>query len=255
MTRIRQHSNADHQAVTYFISDLHLAAHTPKITQTLETFLHTKARHADALYILGDLFDYWLGDNSQDPFEQSILQLLKDFTDTGVPTYFIHGNRDFLIGRHFAKQTGIQLLPSRHTIKLYGTPVSVMHGDTLCTFDRYYQAYRWFMNLSVVATVARFVPRKIRQSIAKGLRDQSRRHQNKVADYLLDVNPATVEKVMQDAKVNQLIHGHTHRPKIHHLEVQHKKSQRIVLGAWHNAGSALAYYADGHFELQDLPFK
>lgn len=221
----------------WFISDLHLDAAHPAVIAQLHTFLADVDVQAEALYILGDLFEYWVGDDAlQHPSHATFLpvvEALRKLHDKGTKLYFQHGNRDFLIGEGFAAATGCTLLPPEQVIDLYGIPTLLLHGDTLCTDDVEYQQVRkllrdpqWQQQLLTQPLEARF-----RQAAA--LREQSRLSIQGKAESILDVNPAAVLKTMQVHKVLCMIHGHTHRPAMHALACCNKPARRIVLGDWH----------------------
>lgn len=238
-------------AFTYFISDLHLSAERPDITECLEVFLSEQAHQADALYVLGDLFEYWIGDDDRSAFNEHIASLFKALADKGVPIYFIHGNRDFLIRNAFAKRAGMTLLDEQHVIDLYGTPTLIMHGDELCTLDVVYQKFRkkargWWWPRMVLA-----LPLSTRKKIAENGRKTSQKNQSKLTMDIMDVTPQEVVKAMRQHGVLRMIHGHTHRPFIHQHQVDGKDAQRIVLGDWYDQGSVLKVSADS-FELQTL---
>jgi len=238
---------------TLFISDLHLDQSQPQITQTFLNFLKTRASQADALYILGDFFEYWLGDNDRNEFNEQIITELKKFTDSGVPTYFMYGNRDFLIGKRFAKRTGVQFIKDPTTIDLYGKPVLLTHGDCLCTLDIKHQAFRKKYNNKLYRKLLLFLmPLYVRRWAAKHLRKKSiARNKNRTLE-IMDVTPEEVERMVIKHNTQTLIHGHTHRPNIHNLEINNKTAQRIVLGSWHDMGSVLQFNQDGHFNLISL---
>lgn len=232
---------------TIFISDLHLQANEPHIAEIFLDFLHHEARKADALYILGDLFEAWIGDDDLSPFNLQIIQALKQATLSGLPIYFMRGNRDFLIGKRFIEKSGVKLLADPTLINLYGTPTLLMHGDSLCTLDQKHQKWRQMTLNPTYQKLALLLPLSLRLSIARWLRKQSGQHQRNLADYITDVNPEAVAQAMQAHQVARLIHGHTHRPAIHSLPT----GQRIVLGAWHHAGNAL-YCNESVCELKNL---
>ncbi|GAB2708452.1 UDP-2,3-diacylglucosamine diphosphatase [Aliiglaciecola aliphaticivorans] len=227
------------QPFTYFISDLHLSAQRPDITQCLADFLRVKAIGADALYVLGDLFEYWIGDDDRNEFSEQVASLFKEYSQTGVPIYFIHGNRDFLIREKFASRAGMTILPEQHVIDLYGTPTLLMHGDELCTLDLAYQKFRkkargWWWPRMVLT-----LPLWVRKRIAEKGRKTSQQNQQKLSMEIMDVTSSEVVNYMQEFNVQQLIHGHTHRPAIHQLVANDKPALRIVLGDWYDQGSML----------------
>jgi UDP-2,3-diacylglucosamine hydrolase len=242
------------KAHTLFIADLHLSAERPDITSAFLHFLHHQAPQAEALYILGDLFEVWIGDDNPEPLLAQVATALKQLSQQ-VPVYFIHGNRDFLLRETYAERAGITLLPPHHIIQLYGTPTLIMHGDSLCTLDLAYQKFRrwwdqrWWQNLMLA------MPLWFRQHIATKARQKSARHkaglQQHQPDGIMDVTPSEVERVMQQAGVRHLIHGHTHRPAMHELTIQQQSAKRYVLGDWYQQSSYLSVSADDwqlHFQ-------
>ena len=239
----------------HFISDLHLEARRTDISRAFLHWLKNDALNADALYILGDLFEVWIGDDFSDDFTSSIISGIKALSDSGTEIFVMHGNRDFLLGEDFCKATGSQLLPDPTIINLGNKPVLLMHGDSLCTLDKEYIAFRqqvrnpqWIGNLLSK-------PLKERMEIARQLRDASQSsNQHKNVD-IMDVTPAEVEKVMEEHGVLLLIHGHTHRPAIHTLNPgqSQQTATRRVLGDWDQQGWVLNYI-DGKFDIQLIPY-
>ncbi len=235
-----------------FVSDLHLHASRPAVTDCFLRFLADTASQADALYILGDLFESWIGDDAPGQAGLQVGTALRSLADHGVSCSFIHGNRDFLISRNFAALSGLRLLPDETVIDLHGKRVLLMHGDTLCTDDLAYQRYRRIVHWPPTQALYLALPVSIRNRIEVQLRSRSMAaHGNKPA-MLMDVNQQTVVEVMQRHEVSLLIHGHTHRPAIHQFEnTQHKAATRIVLGDWYTQGSVLCWTPSGP-ELQSL---
>jgi len=237
---------------TLFISDLHIDASCRQIIRQFTEFLQTEARAADALYILGDLFDSWVGDDAPDAGQSAAIAAIKSLTASGVPCFVMHGNRDFLLGPKFCADTGARLLSDPVIVTLYGEPVLVMHGDALCTDDRPYQRLRatvrdadWqrqFLALSVAA----------RRTLAGAARTGSQAHMASMEDAITDVNAESVAAALRAAGTSILLHGHTHRPGIQSLSVDGRECVRIVLGDWHNEGSLLRWDSSGH-ELLSLP--
>nr|CAA6823464.1 MAG: UDP-2,3-diacylglucosamine diphosphatase (EC [uncultured Thiotrichaceae bacterium] len=238
---------------TWFISDLHLEPSRPASIQQLFTFLQQISGNADALYILGDFFEFWVGDDFLDtPQGQAVIpliQALRAVSDSGVPVYFIHGNRDFLLGERFATETGCTMLPEQQVIDLYGTQTLIMHGDTLCTDDVDYQKARAvFRNPKWIAQVLTWtIPQRIQR--AEEMREVSKESVQYKSDEIMDVNQQSVEQAIQDAKVTRLIHGHTHRPAVHDFTLDGADVQRIVLGDWYTQSSYLRVDNDSGFEL------
>jgi UDP-2,3-diacylglucosamine hydrolase len=238
---------------TYFISDLHLSSDRDDINQCLFTFLRDQAPSADALYVLGDLFEIWIGDDEENSFTLSIAKAFSDLRQSGVPVYFIHGNRDFLIRQRFAKQAGFTLLPEQVVIDLYGEPTLIMHGDELCTKDIDYQAFRKKARSWWWPKIMLSLPLSTRRSLAQKGRATSKQKQSMLSDEIMDVTPQEVTKQMQKFAVKRLIHGHTHRPAIHQLQINHQPAQRIVLGDWYDQGSILKVSKD-HLDLSAVNF-
>ena len=236
---------------TLFISDLHIDAARPAINEQFLEFLKTAAASAEALYILGDLFESWIGDDAPDSAQAAAIRGLRTLTDSGVPCFVMHGNRDFLLSRQFCDLSGARLLPDPLIVTLYGEPVLVMHGDALCTDDRAYQRLRatvrdadWqrqFLALSIDS----------RRVLAGAARAGSQAHTAAMEHAITDVNPDSVATAFRAAGTSTLLHGHTHRPAIHALEVDGRPCTRIVLGDWYDQGSVLRWDHHGP-ELQSL---
>jgi UDP-2,3-diacylglucosamine hydrolase len=234
-----------------FISDLHIDASHPAIVGQFLSFLATEARHADALYILGDLFESWVGDDAPDSAQSAAIAGLHLLTSQGVPCFVMHGNRDFLLADQFCRTSGALLLPDPLVVTLYGEPVLVMHGDALCTDDRAYQRLRatvreadWqrqFLALSVAS----------RRALADAARVGSQAHTRAVEYAITDVNAESVAVAMRNAGTATLLHGHTHRPAIHSFQVDGRPCTRIVLGDWYEQGSLLRWDHNGP-ELKSL---
>ena len=239
---------------TLFISDLHLEPERPEITQCFLDFLQHQVRKADALYILGDFFEVWIGDDENTPFQRAIIAALKHLTDRGFPIYFMQGNRDFLIGDDFMRATGCQFLPDPTVITLYGKKVLLTHGDALCTADLSHQRFRRYTQNPRARRFFLALPLFIRRAIARGIRKTSQRHTANVSYTIMDVTQSAVEHAMEAHDVLQLIHGHTHKPAIHPFILENKPRQRIVLGDWHTQGSVLCYQEDGEAALAAIPF-
>jgi UDP-2,3-diacylglucosamine hydrolase len=237
---------------TLFISDLHLDPERPDITSQALAFLNDEARHAEALYILGDLFEAWLGDDDPDPEKRRVVAALKRLAEGGLPCYFMHGNRDFLVGERFAADSGCTLLEDPTVIELYGSRVILMHGDTLCTDDHEYQALRQMVRNPAWQAAALSRPLAERQEMARQLREKSAASMAGKATEIMDVNQDAVLRTMQDHGVYTILHGHTHRPAIHRFEADGHEAVRIVLGDWYAQGSALTWDETGYV-LRTLP--
>jgi len=230
---------------TLFISDLHLSEERPEITALFLDFLRTHAAGAGALYILGDLFEVWLGDDAVMPCYLPVLNGLRDLTATGVPVYVMHGNRDFLIGDLFAQRTGCRLIPDPSVIDLNGERTLIMHGDTLCTDDVEYQQLRSHLRSDETQRQFLALPMEQRVGVANQYRNGSRERSRHKAEAIMDVNQQAVITAMREHGVRQLIHGHTHRPALHNLSLDDQAMRRLVLGDWYQQGSMLFCDASG----------
>lgn len=237
---------------TLFVSDLHLDPGHPGITQQFLQFLAGEARSADALYILGDLFEAWIGDDDPEPAHRTIVAALRALTDAGVACYVMHGNRDFLIGERFCRETGCRLLEDPVVVHVYGERVLVTHGDVLCSDDHSYQELRAMVRDPGWQAMFLALSPQQRQSLAETARAGSKAHMAQAEASIMDVNQGTVETAMRAAGVRTLLHGHTHRPNVHRFALDGHDATRIVLGDWHNNGSVLRWDAGG-FELRKLP--
>ena len=236
-----------------FISDLHIDASCPAITEQFLTFLDAEARRAEALYILGDLFEAWIGDDDPQPLHAQIAAALHELHQQGVPCFFIHGNRDFLVGRRFARSSLMQILPEKKVLELYGRRVLILHGDTLCTDDTGYQNFRKKVRNPLIQKIFLALPLKWRLAIAAKMRADSKASNSEKSQAIMDVNPQAVLSEMQNHGVEWMIHGHTHRPAIHDVALADKTGHRAVLGAWHEEGSMIKVSADA-VELITFPF-
>lgn len=221
------------------ISDLHLEESHPAMVDLFLRFLKEIARKDNTLYILGDFFEVWIGDDDLTRFNLSVMNALQCAIKQGLSIYFMHGNRDFLIGKRFIKATGCTLLPDEYVINLYGTPTLLMHGDTLCIDDIKYIQFRKKMRNWLVKKLILMLPIEKRRSGAKHFREKSKAHLSMTADYITDVNQHEVERVMLKHGVQYIIHGHTHRKAVHEFTLNNAPATRTVLGAWHDRGSAL----------------
>ena len=221
---------------TYFIADLHLSENRPHLLALFRQFMQEQAPEAEKLYILGDLFDFWIGDDEQSDLISEVQQLIRHLTEQGVPCYFQHGNRDFLIGKKFAKACGLTLLPTYHVIDLYGTPTLLCHGDTLCVDDVKYQQYRKKVHQKWRQWLFLHLPLKVRLKIAEKIRAKSRQDKQVKSTEIMDVNAAFVQQMFAQFHVTQMIHGHTHRQKHHEIPPHF---HRIVLGDWGETSSLL----------------
>jgi UDP-2,3-diacylglucosamine hydrolase len=236
--------------LTLFISDLHLDPRRPAITELFLRFLQEQQGQAEALYILGDLFEAWIGDDAVSA-DEPVLAALRVFS-AGTPTYFMHGNRDFLVGEQFAAMTGITLLEDPTVIDLAGTPTLLMHGDSLCTDDHAYQNFRQMVRNPAWQQGFLAMPIPQRLALAQQARSESGARNQAIDDYLMDVNQQAVEEAMRRHDVRQLIHGHTHRPAIHRFDLDGRDHTRVVLGDWFEQGSVLRVTQTG-MSLDGLP--
>ena len=234
---------------TLFVGDLHLSADRPDITQAFLTFLETQLTDTSALYILGDLFEVWVGDDIAEPFANQLADAIK-LASKKLPIFFIHGNRDFLIGGAFAQRSGMTLLPEVYTINLYGIETVILHGDSLCTLDKPYQRFRKFRNFAWAKWLYAHLPKSKRLGIAAKLRSNSQSSNQHKSYSIMDVEPDTVLELLDSTNTQQMIHGHTHRPAIHQLT---NGKRRIVVGDWYEQGSMLCIDQDS-VELIELPF-
>ncbi|MBM7073144.1 UDP-2,3-diacylglucosamine diphosphatase [Shewanella sp. 202IG2-18] len=234
---------------TLFIGDLHLSDDLPYITDAFYQFLETQARKAEALYILGDLFEVWLGDDVADDLAIKVAEKLKA-TSRYTPIYFINGNRDFLLSYQYARMAGMKILPEVDTITLYGKKTVILHGDTLCTLDVDYQKFRKLRNNPAIRWIYATMPNGIRQLIAKRIRGKSNKANKSKSQKIMDVTPSAVKKLMSDTGTVQMIHGHTHRPGFNDVA---EGKERIVVGDWYDEGSVLEVSPNGAM-LTTLPF-
>ena len=231
-------------AFTYFISDIHLSESRQDITDCLLKFLNEEAPKAEALYVLGDLFEYWIGDDNVTPLSTIIADAFKTLS-ASIPIYFIHGNRDFAIRETWTSSAGITLLPEQHVIDLYGVKTLLSHGDELCTLDLEYQKFRkkargwWWPRLMLA------LPLWLRKGLAERGRKTSQKNQSKLTEEIMDVTPEEVVKTMDHYGVKQFIHGHTHRPNIHREKLADGYGTRIVLGDWYDQGSIGKFSTQG----------
>ncbi len=224
---------------TLFISDLHLSDERPEITALFSLFLQNDAARAEALYILGDLFEVWLGDDAVLPAYLPIIDGIRTLTAGGVPVYVMHGNRDFLIGERFVQLSGCRLLEDPTVIELDGKRTLLMHGDTLCTDDVEYQRFRTQVRDPETQRQFLALPINERIAVAKHYRQESRERNRNKTEEIMDVNQDAVMDIMRRHGVYQLIHGHTHRPAVHSFTLDNHSAQRIVLGDWYEQASIL----------------
>jgi UDP-2,3-diacylglucosamine hydrolase len=238
------------------ISDIHLQENSPTITDLFLKFIQNEAVKCDKLIILGDLFEVWVGDDHQDSYNHRIIQTLRKSSNQGLTIEIMRGNRDFLLGKQFQSETGCTLLPDFTTLTLNKTPTLLLHGDTLCSDDTAYQRFRRITRNPASQFLFSKLPLKQRQKIVNNIRQKSKTHIKNVALDTMDVTQETVDKTLLRFKLHHMIHGHTHRPGVHHFLLPSKNKDspsspatRTVLGAWHETGSVLVCEDDKAPEL------
>jgi UDP-2,3-diacylglucosamine hydrolase len=236
----------------FFISDLHLALGKKEITQHFLSFLSHQARDASAIYILGDLFDVWVGDDNNTSPNKQIKAQLKQLTDAGTQIFLQQGNRDFLIGQQFCKETGITLLDEYTVIDLNGIKTLLTHGDLLCTDDIAYQDFRKKSHTDEWQQNVLSKPLLIRLLAARWYRFRSHFHKRKKSQDIMDVNQQTVIKVMEQYNCLRLIHGHTHRPAIHDLIINRKAGQRFVLAEWKKESVEILRWSSEGYKIEKI---
>lgn len=229
---------------TLFISDLHLHESRPRITRAFFQFLHEQTNDLEALYILGDFFDTWIGDDDDAPLNAQVAAELKKLSQGGTQIFFMHGNRDFLLGEKFTNDAGASLIAEGTMINLYGCPTLLLHGDDLCIEDKDYIKYRQQVRSAQWQQHILAQPLAARRVIATQLREKSKAMNSLKAEDILDVTPEEVVRVMQAARTLRLIHGHTHRPARHDLIIEGNNAERIVLGDWHDQAWAITASQD-----------
>jgi UDP-2,3-diacylglucosamine hydrolase len=230
---------------TLFISDLHLESARPEIATQFLQFLQTEGVAADALYILGDLFESWVGDDDPDEHYRMIKSALRTLGDSGTPLYFMHGNRDFMIGPGFAEDTSITLLPDPSQLNIEGTDVLLSHGDVLCTDDVEYQKFRQLTRNPQWQAMMLQKPLAERLAFARQARAASQEHGKSISPVISDVNQQAVEQFMQTHNSSMLLHGHTHRPAVHEFTIDGRPATRIVMGDWYEHGSVVRWDENG----------
>ena len=237
---------------TLFISDLHLEAERPDIAKQFLEFMEKEARECEELYILGDLFEAWVGDDDPNTHYFTIKRSLRKLVDRGVPVYFMHGNRDFMVGREFSNETGVKILADPYRVDMYGRKVLLSHGDLLCTDDIQYQKVRKMTRDPEWQAKMRAKPLKERLRIAAEARRHSLEQTINMSLEIMDVNQQAVEKMIREHNVDVLLHGHTHRPAVHTVDLGNRKAQRIVLGDWYRQGSVVRWDSRGP-RLESMP--
>ena len=235
-----------------FVSDLHLDAQAPQATEQFLEFLGTHAAQAQVLYILGDLFEAWIGDDDPDAEKQRVCAGLRALTGRDVACFVMHGNRDFLLGQGFCERTGCVLLPDPVIVELDAERVLLTHGDALCIDDHPYQELRSTVRERTWQRRFLSLPLPVRAGLAEQARTGSRAHTARAVPYVMDVNLDAVAAAHRATGARRIIHGHTHRPGVHEMLVDGESAYRVVLGAWYEQGSYLHYEA-GRYELRELP--
>jgi UDP-2,3-diacylglucosamine hydrolase len=236
-----------------FVSDLHLDASAPDAVAQFQRFLQQDARRCDGLYILGDLFETWIGDDDDDAARDAVCTALRELTRAGTPCWVICGNRDFLLGQDFEHRTGCTLLPDPTLLQVGSVRAVISHGDLLCTADLGYQQFRTLAHSEGFQRAYLRLPLSTRRAFAQMVRASSREHTRQMRSEIMDVDAAAVAAALRCGNSTLLIHGHTHRPGIHQQVVDGKPATRIVLGDWYDQGSLLTVTADGQHDLQSLP--
>jgi len=236
-----------------FVSDLHLDPLAPQAIAQFTSFLRGPATRCDGLYILGDLFETWIGDDDDEPARRQVCEALRALVDSGVPCHVQRGNRDFLLGAGFAARTGCTLLPDPVLFEADSLRAVLSHGDVLCTGDVRYQHFRSLVRAPGFQAGYLALPLATRRAVARIARAGSRRHVRQLREEIMDVEADAVARMLQVAGADLLIHGHTHRPGVHAVQVAGRPCTRIVLGDWYDQGSCLTLHADGRHELAGLP--
>ena len=235
-----------------FLSDLHLHDSRPQITELFFRFLEAEASTAQAVYILGDLFEFWAGDDSNAYPE--VINALRHATDNGTPIFFMRGNRDFLVGNQFSLETGCELLNDPTIIEINNEPILLMHGDTLCTDDIEYQEFRQEVRSREWQDKVMSMPLPERMGYFQSLREASQKSIQEKPAHIMDVNQLVVEEQMTDGNTRLLIHGHTHRQAIHELTITRAPATRIVLGDWYESGNVLSVNSPTDYRFIDLHY-
>jgi UDP-2,3-diacylglucosamine hydrolase len=238
----------------YLISDLHLEENRPDITGAFFSFLDQIESQASRLYILGDFFESWIGDDENTPLQQEVKARLTQLSERGIQLYFMHGNRDFLVSEGFEQETGAKILPDPSVVELAGQKVLLMHGDSLCTKDTSYMKFRAMIRNP--AFLKTFLARPIEDRIttARQLREMSQANNSEKSMEIMDVTPEEVSKEMLAHDVKVMIHGHTHRPMIHKLVLNNEPAQRIVLGDWDQKIWFITASENSGIQLHEQPF-
>jgi UDP-2,3-diacylglucosamine hydrolase len=236
-----------------FVSDLHLDADSPAAVEAFLGLLAGAARDAEALYVLGDLFESWIGDDDPDPVRTRVCDAMLALAAHGVPLFAMHGNRDFLLGPGFEARSGCRLLPDPVVTTLGGARVLLSHGDLLCTGDHAYQELRSTVRGTAFRRRVGALSLAQRELLAAAARAGSRAHTSTVRAEIMDVDAGAVAALARATGVDVIVHGHTHRPGVHELEVDGRRVRRVVLDAWYERGSALRWDEAGFTSIA-LPF-
>jgi len=239
--------------VVLFVSDLHLDASRPAATEAFLRFLRQDAQKVDTLYILGDLFEYWISDEDQNPHHRAIVAALAELTASGVKCCIMHGNRDFMLGKRFEQESGTTLIHDPTLIYASGKSVLLSHGDTLCTDDIGYQRYRNIVRKPWLQAIYNALPFVLKRFLAAKIRGKSMIELHEKPPEIMDVNQQAVIDTLNKHEVDTLLHGHTHRPGVHQFEFDGRQMTRIVLGDWYEFGSVLRWDAAGP-QLSTLDF-
>lgn len=226
---------------TLFVSDLHLEASKPEIGSQFLAFLEGEAAEAEALYILGDLFESWVGDDDPNPHYAIVKSALRILVESGVPVFFMHGNRDFMVGKQFAAETGVTILDDPETIELHGDRILLSHGDALCIDDKQYQQVRLMTRNPDWQKMMLAKPLQERLLFAENARKQSQEYNDSVGEDIMDVNQDAVVGTFRNRDIDILLHGHTHRPAVHEVDLKGRTGCRIVLGDWFEHGSVVRW--------------
>lgn len=236
-----------------FISDMHLDEQHPEMAEQFILFLKNCDKSVDAVYILGDMFEVWIGDDYLNAFNQKIISALANATKKGLAIFIMYGNRDFLMRDAFFSATGCKLIDDPTIASLFGERVLLMHGDTLCIHDLKYMKARKLARNRLLQCIFLRLPLFLRKKFANNMRAKSNMHTQSADREIMDVANEEVVRMMQQHQVNYLIHGHTHKRGFHKIDLSGNQGERIVLGSWHSRGNALIWHEDGKKELLDLP--
>ena len=236
----------------WFASDLHLDPSTPEIAARFLRFLAGPVQGARSLYLLGDLFEAWIGDDDPEPAHREVIGRLAGLAAAGTLVYVMRGNRDFMLGDRFCEHAGAILLDDPAILAVGGERIAISHGDGLCIDDRAYQRLRVLVRDPALREGFARLPIEARRRLAAEARAGSREHLANAAGYITDVNPVAVESVFRGAGVNLMIHGHTHRPGVHRISLDGTERTRVVLGAWHDDANVIRW-DDAGWQLIPCP--